>query len=142
MRRKENCTGSGPWWTNTLSPGWRHWHIQICKDHTSPVIDAWKVSEPVLVHESKNPEATGHNVVARWGEDAWKAVPDAVSQKAILSAGFTDNHKYWHICRHDVYATLFLEQWLARDQDIESIDVLLYEHIDDFEELVVDDDAE
>jgi hypothetical protein len=91
------------------------------KDHISPVIDARKVSDQVQYTKAGNPKPPAVEVVARWVEDAWNAVPDSVVQKSILSAGFADNFEDWHIARHDVYGARFRQQWLAREESTSAI---------------------
>ena len=82
------------------------------KDHIASVIDAWIASDHVAYTRAGNPKPSAIKVGARWVEDAWKAVPDFVVQKSYLSAGFADNYEDWHMCRHDLYGTLFREHGL------------------------------
>ena len=65
-----------------------------------------------------NLKAPSHSNVNSWFQDAWQSVKLSNIDQSILSAGFDEDYKNWHISKHDVYRDLFKEAWENRD-DIE-----------------------
>ena len=92
-----------------------------------------------------NPKPPSMHTVNAWVLDAWNAVSVENVRNSILSAGFADDYRAWHITKHDVYGQRFISRWENQVYVVVEIEQLeVGEEEDDLEALVVidDDDVE
>ena len=112
------------------------------KDRVSECITAWKNSDAVSYTRKGNPRPPPVETVSDWVSNAWKAVPEEAVLRSIYASGFDDDHREWHIAKHDVYGSQFLRKWTERDDFGAEKHTLDEAHEDDIslaiDELVID----
>ena len=105
------------------------------KDLLCASIDAWKNSAAVEYTRAGNPKPPSEQTVCEWVVKAWKDTPQLVIDNSIAAAGCSSNPSRWHIWNHDVYDSLFQEQWAteADNASSEDVDTELTNALDDIE---------
>lgn len=90
------------------------------KDNISAMIDEWKKSGHVDYTAKGNPKPPSPELVRSWVRDSWNQVSLECVKKSIMSAGFANDFRDWHISKHDIYGQAFCNAWLnAGEQDID-----------------------
>lgn len=85
--------------------------FKIFKDQLSSIINTWKYSDSVEHTRGGNPKPPKHEVVRSWILDSWNKITTENVLNSILSVGFNENFKEWHISKHDVYGEKFCNLW-------------------------------
>ena len=114
------------------------------KDKLSDLIDRWKNSDGVQYTRGGNPKPPADEIVQTWVRDGWNGVNIQNIKSSIASAGFNEDHLQWHISKHDVYGTRFLQAWENTGDEMEP-DPENFEQIgqeDDVEEIIGDGNDE
>lgn len=96
---------------------------KVFKDNIGKLINDWKTGGHVTLTANGNPRPPSHEVAQNWVKVAWNQIDDNVIKQSIDAAGFHDAVEAWHIARHDVYGSQFIEAW-NRTAEVVELDEL------------------
>jgi len=106
--------------------------FKLFKIKISSIINTWKNCDGVEYTKGGNPKPPKNEVVRRWVLDSWNQISNENISNSILSAGFHDDFRDWHISKHDVYGRQFRDLW-ENTADVKF-------HEEDFESIIQEDE--
>lgn len=83
------------------------------KDNVYSEINIWKNSTEVEYTKNGNPKAPTISKINSWVKYSWNKVSKTNIANSIKCAGFSSSYEDWHIAKHEIYGSKFINAFIA-----------------------------